>query len=1421
MPATRPDAARPSVLLMLVREGDRLVCFLSDGRGIGLQAHTPWAPFDPIQAQADRLTGPDDPARRLAFGRRLHDELLPLAVRQTLARLGPCDLTLQLAPDLAGLPWELAHDGEAHLDERHAVARRVIDGHASPAQAPSPPSTEPLRVLVLADGGVDGGADAPAEPAADLLAMLHGHGLRALRVEPTAIEPAALDALLHHHDVVHLVDAAHGLDDETSHGGLALMVVQGAQDARADLGAWPPALARQVERAVRAGVPVLLQAQGPVFLEALYACLGAGIALGESVRRARVAGRARGEPCLHVTLLGDPSRRLAVAGRVATTQADHVRQVTVLSCDLVDSTRLMHQLGDEAYSELLASYHASIAASVAEHGGRADDPQGDDGVMCYFGFPLAIENAAVMALRAGLQILSRCAALGLPVRLGAATGQVVVKADQPVGAAVHYAARLQGLAPPGALIASEATRRVVGERFEFEPLGLAPAMKGFDQPGEIHRVRGESGLRGTERFDRQPQLAPFVGRADELDWLRQRSRLDGTAPPQARALRVLGEAGIGKSRLVREFRRSEAGRGWRFIEWRCAPEHASTAWHPVTEFLGRFLGWRDGDSDAWRRASIAAIGRDRLPQEHGHALLAQLLGLPGEPGEPGERGELGDQAVLAGWSSERQRRATMDLLLQWMWQAVDAGPVCLLVEDLHWIDPSTRELITRALAEGAGRRLLLLLTARPEPGEDDGLGADTLLLSGLTPDHARRMVDGLCGARRIDPDRAQWLLERADGVPLFLEESTRMLLDLAKAPAVPVAPTAPAALAQIPATIHDLLMARLDRQPPAKRLAQVASVIGREFTRSLLGAVATHPGCPVDVADLDDDMATLVQADLLIPRGTAREPVYLFRHALLRDAAYGSLWERDRRRLHGVIAEVIERNLPHVAEGQPELLARHLTDAARYPEAVTQWERAARRSAARSAHREAIADLEQARVLLDHLPAGLDRDQRALRLNLLLASRLIATEGYGADRVEHVYGQALALARRLGDDVALGKALFGLEGFHFMRADFERARQIGQEADVLAQRSSDPMARLQSLWSEANLVFHQGDLPGAVQRMDRCLADYRSLPHRPAAVQDPGVMCLCYSAWALWQMGQPDEALRRAREVVDLSGRLQHRFSMAEAWGFLSVIHYFRGEDAAALEAVQQAIDISQDGGFSVWLAHAEVVRGRLLVQVGEVDRGVALLRAGYRRWVDSGAVVTRTFYLSLWAQGEAAAGRSDQALALLAEARELVATHGERYHEPELLRLSGEFQRLMALGERRPGRAVDPGHLRARFDEAAAWLDQARERAAATGQHGVGLRVAISRYRLQRDLVALGLVEGAGAGPAARDLAAALAAVQGSRSSRDERWAVALLARGTDPPPGTRVPLWIDATLPRSFDLPGAEPGPWTPIVLSAQDSG
>lgn len=1341
------------VILMIVREAARLSCALSDGHGVGIHAQIRIAEPAALQAElAQRDAALADAPARHALGSRIWLELLPAPIRRFLHASPARVLTLQLGADLAGLPWELAFDGVQHLDEKFALARQILRDEHAPAAPVRAAAPEQLRVLVLAR------LDDPV-PTADAAARVLIQGLRRLPgLHLTALDARELAGLaqpalaaLGLHDIVHCC----GVEPRLL-AGPQLLVWEPQPthpDANARAGPDPvgsdPASARLAMAALAwaqaQGMQLLVHPIAPAsstlatlvapagFMPAFYGQLANGQPLGEAARRARIAAREQGDACWLAHLQGDAQLTLLrSAGRAP--QPDHLRQVTMLSCDMVDSTRLMRSLGSEAYSEILLRYHGACAAVVGQHGGVADDPQGDDGVMCYFGFPQAAENAAVLALRAGLELLRCMADAGIAVRLGVATGQIVVRAGQPVGAAVHYAARLQAIAAPATLLASEETRRVAGERFEFRRLEQVPDMKGFDRPEPVYRVLGESALLGTDRFDARSRLSPFVGRDKELARLREHWRRASAG--QCLAIYVSGDAGIGKSRLVREFRRAEAGRGPLTIEWRCAREQSSSALYPVTDFLRRHLRLQAADPAPVQLAKLAASSLTDLAIEPAAALAlaANLLSI-----------DAGARHAVLGGAPERLRQQTLELLQKWLWRIADSAPLCLIIEDVHWIDPTTSELLGRVTAERQDGGLMLLMTGRPEPEHHwaAALAAEEIALAGLSDAMSRAMVAAVCEGSRVDAAFVQWLVERADGVPLFIEESARMALDIGAEEGSPL-PHRASLQDAVPATIHDLLMARLDRMPLAKHVAQVASAIGREAARHLIEVVCAHERCPIAVADLDEGLALLVRAGLLIPKGSGPDSSFLFKHALVRDAAYGSMWGRDRKRLHAAIAHVIQDSLPQLAELQPELLARHCSEAGMAAEALVQWERAARRSAARSAQREAIAHLGHALAALEALPAGLERDRTELRLQLMRAGRLIATEGYGADQVEAVYGRALELCRQLDDPVAMAKALFGLEGYHFMRADFSRARAISEQAAELARRSSDPMAALQSQWAAANLLFHQGELRPAVARMDSCLTAYQTLHHRPHAVQDPGVMCLCYSSWALWQLGQPDQALQRATRVVELARHLNHPFSMAEAFGFITVVQHFRGEHVAALQSVQQAIQISEDGGFSVWLAHAQVMHGRLLAELGELERGVALMRSGYERWSASGAVVTRPFYLAMQAEGLALAGRPDEGLGLLEQARALIERHHERYFEPEVLRLTGELTRQRGtlhgtmLGTSHGAAPGEPAN-----DAAEAWFERALASADEMQQHGLALRCACS-------LAALWLVQegGARAGP-------------------------------------------------------------------------
>ena len=1117
-----------------------------------------------------------------------------------------------------------------------------------------------------------------------------------------------------------------------------LLLLDGDED---DAQAWQAAAA-----AGRAGRPALvLPLQAEPARQALAAALDRGLPAAAAARLARAAARHSATPGGAAWLHGAAAWHGGAVPALAAAPADDVRQVSILSCDLVDSTGQMHRLGDEEYSERLSQYHQRVARITRAHAGLADDPQGDDGLMCYFGHPLASEDAVALALRAALALSDAFADLGLQVRIGVSTGRVVIRDGQPVGAAVHHAARLQSAAAPGGVLAGAATRRIAGERFAFDALETPMLLKGFEDSGAVFRVLHERPALGTERFDERSDLTPFVGRDDELAQLLL--RWQGAVAGRRQTLLLHGEAGIGKSRLVREFRRALAAQGFRTLECRCALEHSASAFQPLIDLLRRRLRLQPGDPAAVQLARLRALQVTTAEGgDQALALLGALLSVPESVLPPvADRG-----------SPDRRRSMTLALLSRVATTLADEAPVCLILEDLQWIDPSTCELLQRLTQALPEQRLMLLLTLRGGGAEMArcGLAApplDGLRLLGLDNQAARALLQSASGGSLPDGELAQWLAARADGVPLFIEETARMAAALAlQRPQHDIS----ASLRDgVPGTLHDLLMARLDQLPTAKRAAQLGGALGREFSSALIEAVNAHADSPIRLPELAGQLEALVQAGLLSSRHDGDAAVYSFRHALLRDAAHQSLLERDRRRLHAAIAQVLQRDFAPWCLQQPEALAHHQEQAGLLAAALAGWEQAARRAARRSALHEAIAHLRRALGLLSGAEVLPERQAAELRLLLLLSGLLIATAGYGAPQALAVYQRALALAQALGDEVALAKLRLGLEGYHFMRGDFARAQAVADELLAALGPRPDPLARLQAGWAQAKLLFHRGQLPQAVAATDRCLADYH-LGGLPAnAVQDPGVLCLSYAAWALWQMGQADSALTRALEAVALAERLKHPFATGQALGFLAVLHLFRGEHLSGLRAAQRAIEVCEAGGFVQWLAHARVLHGRLRLAMGEAASGLDELAAGLAQWTASGAVVTRPFYLALQAEGLLLNGRADEALPLLTEAQALATHHGERFYAPELQRLMGEL-------------------LLARDDETGAqpWLDGACMLAQQMQLPGLALRAATSLAGL---LLAQGRPE-----VAALRLAAALQAIPEGHDTQDPRQAAALLAR-------------------------------------------
>ncbi len=1331
MPRTE---TRPLVLTLVLEQG-HIAAFLTDGRSLARYGRLP-APSEmleellaasnelqALQANRSLVDGAQHASRNRHqaerardIGARIFQAGFPEAVQAFLLDTPLRSLDLQLGEALLGIAWESAFNGHDFLGHKFAVVRHLVQDVAPLVLRSSRADRDLLRVLIMHDA--KGGSDSSARALTQRLARIDG-----LSVGMAALGELHTQEILHrieNSDVLHyagvLPDAALVTDatdpawpclrDIARLGRVpALLVCHAAPISAAQV--TPAAQHDLALSAARHGLNLLVcpmdtttDGERPDFVDLLYRALVQGQSLGRALREATMqSSEAERGGCgpRHVSY-ADAALVLVPAGIVGQQENSH-RQVTTMSYDLVGSTRLLEKLGPEKYSELLECYHARCVRIVTRWGGMASNPQGSDGIMCYFGLPMAHEHSALQCLRAAAEILQAVAELGLPVRVGVVTGPVVVRAGQPVGVSIHLAARLQAIAEPGQAVFSESTYRLVQHRFEGVRLSNVPELKGFEQPGAVYRLVGEK-RQVVNPFDSAPQASPFVARDDALGWLR--SHWQATCAGKVNALVVWGGAGIGKSRLVSEFKHRHLGSPSQTLDCRCTPEHTQSAFHPLIDLLLRVFAIVESDDMPARMAKIqaglAAIGGGA----EAASVVAALLSV-----QPTTQ-----------YSAEKQRQRTLELLTGLIAQHARAAPLCLVFEDVHWLDPSSREFIKHLMQHAADLPLLVLMTQREENAApcDMGFTRHDLELKGLSADDARSLIVAASGAIDVPSEVVDLLTEKADGVPLFIEESMRMVMDLQAGGGSGLSLLRQA----VPGTIRDLLMARLDRLGDVKPLAQLGSVIGREFSLALMQAILGHASAPIRTGQLQARLGALVASGLIVEKRSAVGTNYFFKHALVRDAAYQSLWERDRRRFHLAIALVLSEQFPDLIATQPEMAARHYAGAALPARAIEHWERASRLALSRSAHEEAITHLRSGLALVADLHADEARDRAELRLQLLLAGQLIATVGYGAESVGQVYQRAAELCRASGDAAALLKVQLGLEGYYFMRADFEQAHVIAKQVAALVAVSPDPMRRLQSTWALGNVRFHQGELLEAVAHMDACLADYRLVPRGRGAVQDPGLMCLCYSAVAKWELGHPDEALHRARAAVSLSAELKHKFSAGEAYGFLAMVQYFRGEYAEVLHSAAKAIEICEEGGFAVWLAHAKLLHGRARASMGELEAGAAEMAEGYGEWVATGAMVTRGFYLALRAEGAALAGRAPEGLALLRVGLDTVVRCGEAYYEPEIRRLMGE---LTLIG--------GTGGVAARRVEAEQWFRGALLQAQQRKMAALSLRVAISLCRL------------------------------------------------------------------------------------------
>jgi class 3 adenylate cyclase/tetratricopeptide (TPR) repeat protein len=967
------------------------------------------------------------------------------------------------------------------------------------------------------------------------------------------------------------------------------------------------------------------------------------------------------------------------------------RQLTVMLCDMVASTALSLRLDPEELAEIIQTYRKRCADIITGGGGIVARYVGD-GILAYFGYPRAHENDAERAIRSALAIarIEWAPAIGddMRVHIGIATGLVVVgslpqggEELSAIGSALNLAARLEGLAGPGMVVVSEETQRLARGLFEYRDLG-PQALKGFDKPVAAWHVIGERAERSRFHALRAPTLTPLVDRRSEVAELR---RLWDTARGgRGQALLISSEPGVGKSRLAEVLAKTVVGPADLRLWYHCSPNLQSTPLAPLVRQLARLAGFAPGDDDASKLDKLATlVPTAATDMSDAVPLLADLLSVPYQ-----------SRYAALGMSPQRQKHRLFALLVRLLETSAMRGPLLIVVEDLHWIDPSSDELIGIVIERLSTLPILAVLTARPEfqPHWEEKPYLHHMLLNPLERPDTLAMIGLLCGDRKIPRATIDQIADRTDGLPLFIEDLTKDVLEGSERQGEGGAVRDPAAIA-VPATLSDSLMSRLDRLGPAKTVAEIGAVIGREFPYEVLARVADIPE-----EELRDDLYLLVEAGLLVPRRSTAVLSYAFKHALVRDAAYASLLKKRQTALHGRVARVLVEHFPETAERQPEAVAQHFRSANDVHNAVDYLVRAAKLSARRSGFVEAIGQLERALELLSTEARSKDRLRLELSVQRTLGGIYAEQRGFSSAECGRAYTLALELCRELGDAPEIFSVLSGLGSFEITRAGFAMCRTLAEECleRAAAQAAKPPFVMGHLLLG--GTLFLTGELPAARKHLEEAVLIYEQdqAVHRGKQVlyvQDQKSTGLCYLGLALTIMGHLDEGLRAAEASLAHSRALGGLHTVNFSLCYLAAVHHIRGDAASALANATESLDSAREQGFATWIGISQMIRGASLVAAGRREEGLGELRAGINAHVAMQAATYQPFAMALLGGGLVAAGRSDEALDVLNEAVAISESTNERFYAAELLRLKGDV--LVALDRRAEAEAS----LRAAID--------------------------------------------------------------------------------------------------------------------------
>ena len=1002
------------------------------------------------------------------------------------------------------------------------------------------------------------------------------------------------------------------------------------------------------------------------------------------------------------------------AGTEATSRGQHrdaeFRQITVMFCDLVGSTQLAEQLDPEDLHKLIDAYRRECSTAIARYGGEVARYFGD-GVMAFFGWPRAHEDDAVRAIHAALEIVSGVTKISGPVilscRVGVCSGPVIVGeignstnswSMDAVGETPNMAARLQTLAATNTVLISESTRRLVSAAFDLQDLGLQE-LKGVTEPLHVYLVLAAKNIASRFEAAHAGSLTPLVGRSTELSLLLD--RWQKVKEGDGQVIILSGTPGVGKSRLLHELKSHVQQESPVLLHHQCSPYHSQSAFFPVIEQIEHAaqLTTREGDADKIAKLKAYLPHLTESPIDPA-LLIAKLLSIP-----------LENHLELSGLTPQQIKNRTISTLVEMLLAFSIQGPTLCVFEDAHWLDPSTLELLEHFISRIDHARVLLIVSCRPEFRPAWITRANTTMhsLTRLSQTEVKTMIRDLLRGGSMPQPLLDQIVEKADGVPLFIEELTSSTLSTPLRTRGNFEHTTQPALLRVPETLSDALMERLDRVAPSRKLAQIAAVIGREFSHDLLSAASQ-----IDEDDMQSALSLLEQADIIYRVGVSPLVRFAFKHVLLRDAIYNSLLRSKKQQIHADIAGILERDFPELAENQPEVLAFHYQEAGNHQQAIRCWFKSGQRALTHSANVEAIANLRKALRLASALPETPERIKQEIDIQLALGIPLIAVQGYASAETSEAFSRARTLCLQLGNIPEYFQALFGSWGHCWMCGKNDEALPMAEEFLSRSRALSDPVLLMVSHRVMGSTLLTIGDFQSSANHFEETI---RLSPSKGKQslynlyVVEPQAASLLLLSWDLWFLGYPDQSLSRVSEALDLAQELGHPYTVAFAHYMTSVVHLLRGDAARAFESAEKSLAVSEEQRFSLYAILSRISRGRAVGDLGRLGEAKTEIALGVEEARRKGIGFMLPMMDSWLADMHARAGENAHALAIVEQALNSISDVTGRSWESELHRQRAQI--LLTLNPSRVGKAES--HLKKSIEVARSQSAKSLELRAAT----------------------------------------------------------------------------------------------------------